>query len=133
MVAGWHSPAYGVKLDAPIVSVPAAGVADHDYHTLVVPLAGDDARAPTLRVIAAPDPDATLLQVAHGDGRRERRRRVVVGLAHDVLVTRAVVEGEIGRLQEPAQLLGRDRSDRDVDHGGSLPKARRAHRVGGRA
>ena len=72
LVAGWHSPAYGVKLDAPIVSVPAAGVADHDYHTVVVPLAGDDARAPTLRVITAPDPDATVLEVvAGGDGRRD--------------------------------------------------------------
>ena len=59
-----------MKLDAPIVSVPAAGVADHDYHTLVAPLAGDDA-APTLHVIAAPDPDATVLEVARGDGARD--------------------------------------------------------------
>jgi hypothetical protein len=70
LVAGWHSPAYGVKLDAPIVSVRAAGVADHDYHTLVAPLAGDDA-APTLHVITAPDPDASVLEVARGDGARD--------------------------------------------------------------
>jgi hypothetical protein len=72
LVAGWHSPAYGVKLDAPIVSVPADGVANHDFHTLVAPRAGADASAPTLRVIAAPDPDATVLEVvARGDGTRD--------------------------------------------------------------
>jgi hypothetical protein len=46
---GWVSPAYGVKLEAPVVSAVADGVADASFLTLVVPLAGDE-RPPILTV-----------------------------------------------------------------------------------
>ncbi|MGH2987518.1 MAG: alginate lyase family protein [Solirubrobacterales bacterium] len=68
LLDGWHAPAYGVKLPAPVVSVVAEGVADHDFHTVVAPLASETARAPALRVLAAPGPGATLVEVVGAGG-----------------------------------------------------------------
>ena len=61
---GWVSPAYGIKLDAPIVSAVADGVADASFLTLVAPLAADES-----------PPDLTVerrgaLTAVEADGRR---------------------------------------------------------------
>jgi hypothetical protein len=68
LVDGWHAPAYGIKLAAPVVSLLAEDIADHEFQTLVVPLAGEAAPVPALRVLAAPAPEASLIEVADPDG-----------------------------------------------------------------
>jgi hypothetical protein len=65
---GWHAPAYGIKLEAPVVSLVAEDVADHDFQTLIAPLPGEPARPPVMRVRAAPGPEATLIEVAGAGG-----------------------------------------------------------------
>jgi hypothetical protein len=69
---GWHAPAYGIKLEAPVVSVVAEQAADHRFHTLVAPVGDPGASAPVLRVLAAPDGEATVIEVDDGgDGSRD--------------------------------------------------------------
>jgi hypothetical protein len=46
---GWVAPVYGRRVDAPVVSAVVEGVADANFVTLVVPLAGSDP-LPELRV-----------------------------------------------------------------------------------
>jgi hypothetical protein len=60
---GWVAPEYGVRLDAPVVSVVADGAADATFTTLVVPL-GDGEAAPGLEVGA--EGDVTVARVTHG-------------------------------------------------------------------
>jgi hypothetical protein len=58
--AGWFAPGYGVRHEAPVVSIAVDGVADATFTTLVVPLA-DGEEAPALRVDA--EGDATTLHI----------------------------------------------------------------------
>ena len=37
LIEGWHAPAYGAKLEAPVVSVVAEDVAEHEFQTLIAP------------------------------------------------------------------------------------------------
>jgi uncharacterized heparinase superfamily protein len=68
LLDGWHAPAYGVKLEAPVVSIVAADVADHDFHTLLMPLATPASEPPTMRVLDPPAPDATSIEVVGAGG-----------------------------------------------------------------
>jgi hypothetical protein len=58
---GWIAPDYGVRHEAPVVSVAVEGVADATFTTLVVPLA-DGEEAPALHVESGDD--ATTLEIA---------------------------------------------------------------------
>jgi hypothetical protein len=58
---GWIAPDYGVRHEAPVVSVAVEGVADATFTTLVVPLA-DGEEAPALQVESGDD--ATTLEIA---------------------------------------------------------------------
>jgi hypothetical protein len=69
LVDGWYAPAYGTKLEAPVVSVVADDVADHEFHTLIAPLPRAADRAPVLRVLPAPAPGATMIEVAAASGK----------------------------------------------------------------
>jgi hypothetical protein len=60
--AGWVSPDYGVKRDAPVVSVVVDGTADATFTTVVMPLA-DGAPAPGLEVSA--EGDLAVARVTH--------------------------------------------------------------------
>jgi hypothetical protein len=57
---GWIAPEYGIRHEAPVVSIVADGAADATFTTLVVPLA-DGEEPPALRVDA--DGDATTVEV----------------------------------------------------------------------
>jgi hypothetical protein len=62
--AGWIAPDYGIRHEAPVVSIVADGAGDATFTTLVVPLRdGED--PPALRVAA--DGDATTLEIAGPD------------------------------------------------------------------
>jgi hypothetical protein len=60
--AGWVSPDYGVRLDAPVVSVVADGAADATFTTVVMPVADGDP-APGLEVGA--EGEVTVARVTH--------------------------------------------------------------------
>ncbi len=69
LLDGWHAPAYGAKLEAPVVSLVAEDVAEHEFQTLIVPSDDDAARLPEFRGLAAPGADARLIEVMGGGGR----------------------------------------------------------------
>jgi hypothetical protein len=64
---GWVSPDYGIRLDAPVVSVVADGAPDATFTTVVMPLADGDP-APGLEVGA--EGEVTVARVTH-DGRSD--------------------------------------------------------------
>ena len=68
LLDGWHAPAYGIKLDAPVVSVVAEDVADYEFQTLVVPLGSETTRVPALRVLEAAAAEASLIEVVDPAG-----------------------------------------------------------------
>ena len=59
--AGWIAPDYGIRHEAPVVSIVADGACDATFTTLVVPLA-DGEEPPVLRVAA--NGDAATLEIA---------------------------------------------------------------------
>jgi hypothetical protein len=64
---GWVAPEYGVKRDAPVISVVADGVADATFVTLMVPLA-DDAPAPAFEVRDGEAPVVAVVGAVGADG-----------------------------------------------------------------
>lgn len=66
VVGGWVSPAYGVKVPAPVVVVTASGAADADIVTAIVP--GDE----PVRLAAAGGDGWVIARMGRADGRTDR-------------------------------------------------------------